>query len=273
MRVVLCLMFMMFGQLYAQTSFFVKPMLNNKIDFGSSSPRRFDNYAFNSNPLFHYDNKTVITTGLNSIDLGIGLGAIFRKKHLIELDFNTDATGSGNEIYFEYKNIDGSYYQTSRKNIYGKAINRLSIQYSYLAASKFHYTIGMSFGFKQPSAIGRLDAELYKTEEIADNVFFTQEIWGIGINRFNFYLTAGVGRDFYCKKLYLFSFDILFNKGFSLISGAGTEIIIVDNGIVKRHNFMSYSKGTGLYFQLSRRFQLYPWIKIKKKEGREIEKF
>lgn len=240
---------MMFGQIQAQTSFFVKPMINNKIDFSSSSPRKFTDFVFNSSPFFHYNNKEVNTTGLNSIDLGLGFGVLLSKKHLVELDFNTDATGSGYEIHFQYKNLDGAYYPTSRKYINGKGLNRLSLQYSYLSSSKFHYIIGMSLGFKPPSKIGKLDPTYSEIKEIADNVFLSQESWGVGFNRFNFYLTAGIGRDFYFKDFYLISFDVIINKGFSLISGTGTEITIIDNGAIKKIITLLIVKGLESIFK------------------------
>lgn len=258
MRTGVFLILMMFGRVFAQTSYFIKPMINNKIDFASSSVRRFDDKVFNSSQYYDYDNKSILFSGLNSIDFGIGIGAEFNKRHIIELIFNTDATGSGHRIYYNYKNLDGGLYPTDRSNIYGKGINRLSMQYSYLGISKFHYIVGASFGFKPPSALGKLDPSYNSEIEVAENVYLSQETWGLGFNKTNIYLTAGIGRDFFYKEKYLISFDVILNKGFSLISGTATDIRITENGATKINHFVSYSKGSGLYFQISRRFILYP---------------
>lgn len=254
MRLVVLFCLMMFEHVLAQTSFFVKPMINNKIDFASSSTRHFDDYVFNSSPYYHYNNKAVITSGLNSIDLGLGIGALIHEHHLVELDFNTDATGAGYRLYFDKKSLDETYYSADRVYIDGRGINRLSLQYSYIGTRKFHYILGLAFGYKRPAPAGKIDPSFSGDVEVAENVILSQESFGFGYNTKNIYLTVGIGRDFNYKKTYLFSLDIIVNKGFALISSTHTNITISDNGIVKTNAYASYSRGSGLYFQLSRRF-------------------
>lgn len=253
MKLIVLVFLMMFVRLHAQTSFFIKPMMNNKIDFASNSGRRFDDYVYNNNPYYHYNNKAIITTGLNSIDLGLGIGALMHNRHLVEFDFNTDATGAGYRIYFDKKSLEETYYNADRMYIDGRGINRLSLQYSYLGSHKLHYIVGLAFGYKRPSPIGKIDPSFFGDVEVAENVILSQESWSFGYNTKNIYLTAGFGRDFNYKKTYLFSLDIILNKGFALISSTNTSITVNDNGIVKTNNYASYSRGSGLYFQLSRR--------------------
>jgi hypothetical protein len=244
---------MMFVRVNAQTSFFIKPMMNNKIDFASNSGSRFDDYVYNNSPYYIYNNKAIITAGLNSIDLGLGIGTLIRKRHLLELDLNTDATGAGYRIYFEKKSFEGTYNDVDRMYIDGRGINRLSLQYSYLGSHKLHYILGLAFGYKRPSPPGKIDPIFFGDVEVAENVILSQESFGFGYNTKNIYLTVGVGRDFNYKKTYLFSLDIILNKGFSLISSTHTNITIYNNGILKTNAYASYSRGSGLYFQLSRR--------------------
>jgi len=254
MRLIVLVFLMMFVRLHAQTSFFIKPMMNNKIDFASNSGRRFDDYVYNNSPYYHYNNKAIITSGLNSIDLGLGIGALIHKRHLLELDLNTDATGAGCKVYFDSKSLEGTYNDVDRTYIDGRGINRLSLQYSYLGSHKLHYIVGLAFGYKRSSPTGKIDPIFFGDVEVAENVILSQESFGFGYNTKNIYLTAGVGRDFNYKKTYLFSLDIILNKGFALISSTHTNITINDNGIVKTNAYASYSRGSGLYFQLSRRF-------------------
>jgi len=254
---ILILSFCLIGQFFAQTTYYVKPMINTKISLASNSPRRFDDEVFNSNPYYIYDNKSLIFSGLNNFDFGIGIGLAHRKKHSFEMCFNTDGTGSGFRLYYNYKSSNNEFYQTDRMYIYGKAINRISLNYTYLKSNKYHFSIGLSYGFKPPSLPGKLDQSYYENVVVSENVIMSQEVWVVGFNRSNFYTSFGFGRDFFSKKKYLFSFDLLLVKGYNLISGVATTITIYNNGNKTANNYLSYSKGSGIYFQLSRRFT-YP---------------
>jgi hypothetical protein len=240
MRLIVLVFLMMFVRLRAQTSLFIKPMMNNKIDFASNSGSRFDDYVYNNSPYYHYNNKAIITSGLNSIDLGLGIGAWIRKRHLFELYLNTDATGAGYRVYFDKKSLEGTYHNADRMYIDGRGINRLSLQYAYLGSHKIHYIVGLAFGYKRPAPSGKIDPSFFDDVLVAENVILSQESFGFGYNTKNIYLTAGIGRDFNYKKTYLFSLDIIVNKGFALISSTHTNITINDNGIVITNAYASY---------------------------------
>lgn len=72
--------------------------------------------------------------------------------------------------------------------------------------------------------------------------------------------------DFYSShQKYILSFKVQYLQGVMNKHSSNIIYLINDNGTQKSFYYKQYSRGSGIYFELSRRFQIYPWKGRKKK--------
>lgn len=288
----LVLFYFILGQTFAQTSYYIRPTFDNKlyvcspnnlfnfhaIDFSSEHKEFLDNQYFN--PI------NVKLTQRDFYSFGIYFGvSLQNKKHLFEFGINQDATGSEFECEFmeydsyTYKDTLYKKYSPNRM-IFGSYLPtlRYHVQYSIRLAKKPnskvlpYFIIGggvmQNLSFPEEDEITTLDEtnsaysyKIYGNLYLEENIFITQmKNYGYTARKFSGYINLGLTTDFFTKKgTNLFSASIFFLKGFKPIEMMYSDVYVVDNNENKVFSYLTTSNGSGLYIQLSRRFQFYPW--------------
>lgn len=278
---------MLIGQnVVAQSTFFVTPLINYKIEFCSyPSDQRFGNlYSEQSffgiqNPYYSFEAKKASTRP--AINIGLRVGASFRgHKHILHLEWSQDGAGTmgktsqltttnleGSNIVPEYSNyINGiGYYQT------GFAYNRISLAYGvrltqekYLC--KLYLTTDFSTVFGDENSMNKY----YEQSPTSTSVYYHNNAKHLSteINSYHFGVVSSligigvkgdIGVKIKDKSLYLFSAEVNYRQGFKVIGSSLHTTRILDNNEVIGFSNELVTKGSGVYFQISRNIQLYPW--------------
>lgn len=271
----------------AQVTFYVSPVVNIKGHYRSTFGNQFYSKLSYENEYFEYQSRRLI---FSSLGFGIKGGVSLKNRWLFEFGWSQDEARSGARVHETlFKNYMtnygyNNYIPYSASAYMGVITNRLylSSHYKLINPDKFKKNtlwvvpyINLGLG---------LNINTYKTPNYHQLAFEgdynlinqndalkVDHYLNVG-QRVNVHGQIGLSTDFMFKKHYLFSFSV-----YSTFTGKARkmnrDLASVDTGTeVKKFNFNDGSRGTGLYFEFSRRFQLYPWIKSKKKLEREKDK-
>lgn len=262
----------MFGQTIAQTSFFIRPQLTYKGQLTSSSASHFDNFSFNPSTNFHYQNNTLILPKqFSPLFLGMSVGVKINDRFLVELGLNQDESVCGATVSFiNYEPVFGTYSDSQIKYLKGNSFGRYYLQSSYLLNkkgknNKVYFDLGFGIAFRT----GGYSTEKYDIE--TQGIIIDENNSEVTINSFivknnnkSFLFNFGFTDDIYFKGTNLLSISLFYSKSNSILNTVGSEITVNSFSENRTYNFSSFSKGSGIYFQLSRRLQFYPWLKKKK---------
>lgn len=286
--IVLCLI-VLFEDINAQTKFFIKPTIDSKICTSTLLNNRYNQFinlpiknGFPINPYFSANN--VILSSRPCINFGVYVAmSINNGKHIFEIGVNEDVTGSAYEShYMLYSDNDSlNFYSNSYNRIRSSLFTyRYHMQYSLrLTKQSSWVTPYLTFGsgliynrdynadeVDNPFLNPALDIESYGNVQIDENVaIYKVSHITYASNKYSGYINLGISGDFYTKSnAHLFSISIFYLQGFKILEDTYHRHFITDNGVDKIYSHSTSSRGSGLYFQLSRKFQFHPWpIKIK----------
>lgn len=291
---------MLFGKsAFSQTTFFISPLINYKVQLSSYSVHQYFGtyyseytYLGHQNPYYTFKAKKI--SGRPSINIGIRAGlTLANKKHLVYLEWSQDEAGTMSKTtslqtpnYYGAPNLIPTYPVYTNGTRYfqsGFAYDRLSLGYGIRLTkektlTKIYFITDFSiiFGGKNratwyyemdstanTSTYYYNDAKEVSTEITAYHWGRTSALLGIGIK-------TDIGAKFKGKEHYLFSLEVNYRQGFQPIGGSISTTHIEDNGKIIAFANELITKGSGIYFQISRKFQLYPWIPLskKKREGK-----
>ena len=256
--------------LIGQSSFFVRPIIQNKV-FMAASIDPIDNNSAKKPPLVNQTlhNPYVYSENYQSmrsleVNFGIGLGWTSADKiNTLEFSLNTDVAGfKTNTLSRDFSKI----YYGSVKPQAETPIQRFSLQYSVLITKKQRFinaklsaNIGAFTNFNDNELIVvRRDFNDY----MSPNVIFTSVYFQpYALKRIRPFIGVGVESDFFIKKKYIASLKLDFIKGFGIIEY--TDVVHefnINNQFYESRNRL-ISKGSGIYLSISRRFQFYPFNK------------
>lgn len=274
--------------LNAQTSFYIRPTVNMKTQqsfFGNN--RASENYSEYSNNYFTFRNDRYFFDR-NTINFGLNAGVEYKKKHFFEFGYSIDnsgvAVGVKAQSYMNnFQDTEGLFYNSagSTYSQTGSSFSRISFSYSTVfyknRNNTFNGRLLGGIGLFHNTSVNRkkniydVNYESHFTNgQIAEDLFITEHYSRISNYWKNsFYLNLGVGGDFYTKKnhKYLFSFDLSYLQGTRPIQIDDNFISVQDQGDVMNFHYRVSSRGSGIYFTLSHRFQVYPWKSCKKING------
>lgn len=197
-------------------------------------------------------------------DIGLSFGWEFKNKQRVQLSWSTDRlVYSTFSAYREVNSIDYTVLQLKIT----QNIQRLSVDYSFnlmnKSALKMDAFIGSGIFINSSSA-----NHLIFKEEVNQNIASQVRLNSIYFNsidayKINGFIYLGLESDLFFKQEYILSLRLMALQGVGKINKidyvteyqAGNEIVLYTNGLE--------SRGTGIYIELSRRFQLYP---LKKKK-------
>lgn len=273
----------------AQVAFYLRPTIlvkTNESQLGGGLHVPGNNMV--SNQHFSFLNNPMFFDG--NIDIGINLGIQLNKKHFLELGLSQDHSSIGNSMLIhstytdfetgvDYKTANSSFSTTSPH--YG----RLSLDYHYNFWSNKNETlrlqsivgVGMLLNGNGTNEYGSSLPEPNSPDdyqEIAPDVFITNKFTlSRNYAKNSTYLKFGLGMDFFTKKdRHLFSLDVTYLYSRRTVQYEENRIHVLDHGVETNYLSSQTSRGSGLYFTLSRKFQVYPWIPLSKskREGDKL---
>ncbi len=284
--------FCLFGYCFTQTSYYFKPTLDNKIYIGNadnllgglhaieSSP---DNNSFLENQYFKAINIKFSSRACYNFGLYFGI-SLKNKKHLIEFGFTQDATGT------QFKNQFMEYKVVSKNDTLIEQYSKNQLVFaSSLFTFRYHLQYGLRLNKSQNNRVvtyaiiggGIIQNKSYPgqeeiessnigpaySQEFAGNFYLDEDTYiykmdnyGFATDKFSGYLNIGISTDFYTKKgRQMFSASLFYLQGFKPIELSYHDTYIMDNTENKLISYRTTSNGSGIYFQISRRFQFSPW--------------
>ncbi len=273
-----------------QTTVYVSPIIYKKLLVcGLSYDPSFGNsFSYNStavnNPYFIFEAKKV--SDRPSINLGVNFSIGVRdNKHLFGIELATDEVGTMSKIsilstmnYFGASNPPSNPPYSSYTYLLNTAftMGRLSFTYSGLITPKssnckLYLNSDLSVFIAKANQFNYFwDDTTSQNQQLYYNqlrIISTSLNSSIMTDRKVLALGAGakcdVGMSWKKRWHYFFTVDVNYRIGLDQVMGSGTTVEVID-GKTNEQLFFTYgleSKGSGLYFQLSRRFQLVPWKK------------
>ncbi|SFT49421.1 hypothetical protein SAMN05216474_0875 [Lishizhenia tianjinensis] len=218
--------------------------------------------------------------GLSS-QLGIALGVTLKdNKTNIEFGVYQDAAGRafGYEHFAMIENASGMYFTsvgptkakgnlTLITNRLGVAVERQLKKYKYVSIATGIST-GVFFNYSDVkyapffvdysgSSYGQLnpDIELLNYENLPSRFY--------GIRP---YVQLNAGLEFFNKKGKLIcGINFKYTQGFGDLAHFTDRFTLRKDNQIYHVDYSSYSKGSGFYVELNRKFQLFPWVKFRSK--------
>lgn len=278
------------GHSYAQVSLYIEPTISQKVYLSSSLLPAFNHSGFNhsnhfsDNPYFGISNKLISYRA--DVPFGVNLGIKLNNTgHYFKIGYSQDGIGSATEIStLSQSSIPNGLGEKNYNEIidFYKSlhfVNRISFGYSSkdLSSKSKHYpslnfSLGLSILFGEASDYSPITLDTSSTPII---LLGNSKI--IGFEWSNSYNgQASLMFDLGCKvnfglnrksreNLYLFSLGVSYRQGLETNQFSFYKVFIEDNGDIFSTTYSTSSKGSGIYFELSRKFQVYPWRKRKDK--------
>jgi hypothetical protein len=261
--IILCLFFIS-TESFSQFRLFIKPIYQSKNSFARLS------HENNNNEKFPFQNKGFYMPYSNSFtspfvthptfDIGITIGGISENKnHLFEIEYSKDHCGYRTKSYFNHyldpnsNSLDFYWYPN---------LNRFSFNYSLMIVSKKNYELRLTTGTgiftNKKNNLNRLAEQFYSGILVAPNVEVTSAyIQPFQEKKTNMILKIGLQNDFYIKTKYIASLSLQYIQGIGQISFVEYSQEYLMNGIPSKTSVGLFSRGSGIYFELSRRINVY----------------
>lgn len=269
---ILIILHILVVQINAQLTLYVKPIVDFKAFISSSKHFSFSDYVLNPSPYYFYNNKAVYVPDDGSFSLGLNVGLRSKNKKLtLELGFLDDATQSGRIVY-EINTTNGSnYFDNSSSLIDGCRFQKVILQNTIkLKTFKNNTSIsavfGYSYAYRKANQVGLVsfDEGTLSTVDYNTTMLIRNRLIVYKLN--NHFLNFGISSEIYSKNKYLLDLTLFYEDGFYEMSSVMTDITITENNLSKKITYSSNSCGSGFHLQISRKFQVLPLVKQKKRE-------
>lgn len=294
MKFIFILLFLIIGNvLHSQLTFYIAPEIYTKTNtsslhinpFNTSLPSK-NQYDIHQNEIFMFTNNRNQFDG--EINLGIKAGVKY-KKNYFEIGFTSDHTSiSHTTTSHSISNVINSpdvspiYTYSNVTYILGsRTYYKFSLDYNRLFWQDKNKVFSLSFGLGTGVLFNKyinkkkneFDIQTYDipVPEGTPNQHIKSHILNsYGRNRFAFYLKLNSEVSFSTKKgVELFSINISYLKSLNYTQYNQHIFTVYDYGDIYKYMIFQYSRGSGFYFQISRKFQLYPWKPTFKKKRKE----
>jgi hypothetical protein len=286
MKLLLFITLIISGQSFAQ-SFYIKPKFEHKTYHGSTNwPDGFYKFSvfnkgFNNdfipNDYLHVKSKALDFRSIYTI--GVNAGVTFDNSNRFEFGWNQDATGS-TFSFSDARNLTtklNTGLQTAILNhrfefLFFKTLYTNEKEDKFLHLDNVSVVFGAGIKFQnvpKKNELGQNDylANFRSFSDEPNYVFADHYIYGL--NRFSTFFSLGFSTDLSYKKAYLFSLSLTYLQGNFTLENTRHYLSIIENNIeVATYSYNTYSRGSGIQFQISRRLQFYPWKKLEKKKAR-----
>jgi hypothetical protein len=249
----------------AQVKFFINPHINFKSAFAFVDPASLNNTEKN-----YFENQYFYTPYAVSesrrfikhpcFNYGISIGGYYKNNsRMLQLSFDNDGVFFSTKSFFRPANSEIHHgYEISYQ---GVKIYRLTIGYSQKITKKDSFlqswfTLGIGSFMNFNRFTGTFPA--YWDLQVAYNARLIKTyMQPFEENKVNGFIKLGFENDLYYKQKYLFSLKACYIQGFGVVSRVEyVHEYIIDNAqVFSRTGLMS--RGTGFYFEISRRFNVF----------------
>jgi len=286
------------GVVHSQVSFYVRPVCftkTNKAHFDEYFDRRHgqisDKRITRTNEYFTFINH-VNYFYIGELNWGFHLGMNWGDKHSVELGYSTDhvalAMSTASNVVrvdtltnVRYSYESSSYLSLSTDPTY---MRKISASYAYKTWQNKHKTLQVrtlvGLGFLQTIGASFSDPliqTMYSDPPdpasglLGDVYMYPVLDRSIKNQAFSLFANVGIGLDFVSKKKHrnLFSVEIFYLHSRRIIYSHYFQYRVVDKFVSTDYTYALHSKGSGFYFNLTKKIQLYPWIWGKKKDSIE----
>lgn len=282
MRIIFILFILSFGNAHSQTIFFVRPTTDSKAFVGSADNTLSNGILFEnktaSNPYFQVNNKLLSYRSV--IHFGLNLGCSINERHTIEIGWSQDGTGSSWQTKMMTWDTTSYGIQTfsnngsMRKTYIGYYKFLLNYQYQITSDdNKTSYGLSFATGLlfnpnkkkntPPPSIVFGSYSSNEALTHLDENITLPiEETEMMAFTRYSGYLSIGFYTDLRINQKYIISASLTYLQGFKFMEYSVHRYHVIDNGVEKRFDYSSASRGSGLQLQISRKFQLNP---LKKK--------
>jgi hypothetical protein len=253
----------------SQVSFYVEPTIQTKTSISSTNFFRMTDFDRQDDSRFTLNNHFLIfPKKLSPLLLGLNIGVITKnKRNIFNLGINGDESSAG--LDYSFRTIDDFGNPSSRDGGFytGRSFTNVHFNYKYKLNSQnkqFNWYLVAGFGWalrKKPSS------STFETSVVEgrtnDTTNFLLESTNVrSYNPRIFMYNLGLQIDVNSKKgNYLFSTSLNYYYSNQVMTYLSTKINIYSNSKSETFYSSNYSTGSGIYLQVSRRIQVYPWKK------------
>lgn len=276
----------------AQIAFYIKPTVTMKTNYSRfstlphhSSSVNFDPY----NPYFTVFNNSLYFDD-NNVNLGVHVGVKWKERHFFEVGFSKDNAGTSTSV-IGAKNggidpLTNEWFNTLGANLLnvGHGYSRISFDYEYNLVKSKNNVVKVNLKLGTGLMVdwsNRPKKGIYKIDTLPtplivpipdEQIYFTKALTtSQGVSRVSPFLTIGGAFTFSTKSNYeIFTLNVFYVQNFKNMQLTRHTASISDHGNINNYKYWQSSRGSGFYFQISRRLQFYPWIPLskKKREGK-----
>jgi hypothetical protein len=260
MKYITVLFLLLFGRLASQTAFYIRPAILIKSGWCSSSSSSFTQKVINPKQNITYTNDK-FSTFFPGFDIGLNIG-LKTSRMRFEFGINQDISNKGavvNAMSYPYEQGGATYQDADVRYKSGGLYYRYGLQGSYVLnpkakTNKITFDIGISLADVKNSP--RPDGFLMYLDDIGSQVeirTFTDSLRKIS-TLFHFGFTDEV----MYKEKYLFSASLFYTQGTGITAFTHTDLVYSSASENATYKYDSFSRGSGITFSISRRFQIYP---------------
>jgi len=269
------------GVAKSQVSFFTSVDLHTKMSFNSNNFSYWETNRINFSNEFLYKNANY--TLWDPFRLGASIGVKFKSGNELMSSIQYDGVTSSARIVFldpdlsvnaDPNTIDIVAQGQGMLGRFRSSQYKFSMLYYFsLIHKEKSTTFAVSPIFSLvwragPLGVGSAGSVGFSGQLLPNNKIFEYNTTGYtAYGKYALVYGLAVKSDLYRKNKYLFSIGLQFTPSKRYLSFFKTSIKVIDNtNKATNYIFYQYNKASGLYFTVSRRFQIYPWKKRKNKD-------
>jgi hypothetical protein len=243
----------------AQNSYYIRPSILTKYTLGSTKANSFSDFDYNpSNEITFYNKFFTSRYNVRMALYGINLGKnLINHKSKIEFGFNLDQSVAG--FYYRVENVDlfaegqtADLYLFERK-LYNFSFNYIKQLNNVEKKINTNFKCGVSYVIasqKTDYEMFRINSGNYEKKEV-----LVQSISSYTNNNYSLFMNLGFQLEVKSSnKKHLFYLATFYSYSFNVLNQIETSVIITHklNSEKEYLNYKHFSKGSGLYFELSR---------------------
>jgi hypothetical protein len=199
---------------------------------------------------------------------GISLGYEFKNKtRFLSLSYIDDVANF--RAFSSFRPFYSEFHSGYRVNYYGINLHRFQLNYSIKLPSQsklgntwFSWGLGTFVNRNRWTSIFPQSWDMPLNTN--GDMLLRTYIRPFEENKVNFFLKVGFEHDFNVNKKHIFSLNAYYIQGFGVVSRVEYVHEYTLNGQFKYSGTGLMSRGSGFYWEISRKFQLYPWRPTKK---------
>lgn len=265
---------MQLGSSHAQMKFFITPNFNFKTAIAFVDPASLntsENHLF-ENQMFYMPyavSESARVIKHPAFNMGLGIAMSYKNDtRMIQFLWSQDVARFRTRSSF--RSYSANTYSGYGISYYGIKLNRLTVNYSHKISKKetvirpwFSFGLGAFINTNGFTDVFASDWNM----PLAPNgdILLRTYLQPFEEKRVNAFIKVGIENDLYLFKKYFFSVNAYFIQGFGKISRVEYvhEYLFNNELVFNRIGLMS--RGSGFYWEVSRRFQVFPIKKTKNK--------